>query len=193
MSHLAIAMIAESLLAYRLPFQSYLGSADRELTHKSFLPLRMDFGRVTLGGCPPRVPTDPYVLALEHTVPQVEVATDGRSNGPREPWQEDSDPLTRRNATKGKSVFCCGGKAISARYAEPIHETIAEPGCSPSGRSSHSGPGVSGSASVAAHRQNRVGAGDTRLTPPGRLAGIGLRLSCVSPPTSRDVSDPSNG
>jgi hypothetical protein len=28
--------------------------------------------RVTLGGCPPRVPTDPYVHTLEHTVPQVE-------------------------------------------------------------------------------------------------------------------------
>jgi hypothetical protein len=28
--------------------------------------------RVTLGGYPPRVPTDPYVHALEHTVPQVE-------------------------------------------------------------------------------------------------------------------------
>ena len=28
--------------------------------------------RVTLGGYPPRVPTDPYVHALEHTVPQME-------------------------------------------------------------------------------------------------------------------------
>ena len=28
--------------------------------------------RVTLGGYPPRVPTGPYVHALEHTVPQVE-------------------------------------------------------------------------------------------------------------------------
>src|SRR5271166_1413751 len=27
-------------------------------------------GRVALGGCPPRAPTDPYVLTLEHTVPQ---------------------------------------------------------------------------------------------------------------------------
>ena len=27
-------------------------------------------GRVALGGCPPRAPTDPYVLALEHTVPR---------------------------------------------------------------------------------------------------------------------------
>src|SRR5271157_2666404 len=28
-------------------------------------------GRVALGGCPPRAPTDPYVDALDHTVPQV--------------------------------------------------------------------------------------------------------------------------
>jgi hypothetical protein len=27
--------------------------------------------RVALGGYPPRAPTDPYVLALEHTVPQI--------------------------------------------------------------------------------------------------------------------------
>ena len=27
--------------------------------------------RVALGGCPPRAPTDPYVLALEHTVPRI--------------------------------------------------------------------------------------------------------------------------
>ena len=27
-------------------------------------------GRVTQGGCPPRVPTDPYVHTLVHTVPQ---------------------------------------------------------------------------------------------------------------------------
>ena len=27
-------------------------------------------GRVALGSCPPRAPTDPYVLALEHTVPR---------------------------------------------------------------------------------------------------------------------------
>ena len=56
-------------------------------------------GRVTLGGFPPRVPTDPYVLALEHTVPQIEVATDGRSNGPREPAPEDSAPPRGRNVT----------------------------------------------------------------------------------------------
>jgi hypothetical protein len=28
-------------------------------------------GRVALGGCPPRAPTDPYVDTLDHTVPQV--------------------------------------------------------------------------------------------------------------------------
>src|SRR5258707_157694 len=28
-------------------------------------------GRVASGGCPPEAPTDPYVLALEHTVPQI--------------------------------------------------------------------------------------------------------------------------
>ena len=28
-------------------------------------------GRVAPGGCPPEAPTDPYVLALEHTVPQI--------------------------------------------------------------------------------------------------------------------------
>ena len=27
-------------------------------------------GRVAPGGCPPRAPTDPYMLTLEHTVPQ---------------------------------------------------------------------------------------------------------------------------
>ncbi len=27
--------------------------------------------RVALGDCPPRAPTDPYVPALEHTVPQI--------------------------------------------------------------------------------------------------------------------------
>jgi len=29
------------------------------------------FGRVALGGYPPRAPTDPYVDTLDHTVPQV--------------------------------------------------------------------------------------------------------------------------
>jgi hypothetical protein len=28
-------------------------------------------GRVALGGCPPRAPTDPYVVTLDHTVPRV--------------------------------------------------------------------------------------------------------------------------
>jgi hypothetical protein len=30
-----------------------------------------EVGRVGLGGCTPRAPTDPYVLALEHTLPLI--------------------------------------------------------------------------------------------------------------------------
>jgi hypothetical protein len=31
-------------------------------------------GRVALGGCPPRAPTDPYMHTLEHTAPRVMVS-----------------------------------------------------------------------------------------------------------------------
>ena len=41
------------------------------IAHCSFLT---PICRVALGGCPPRAPTDPYVHALEHTVPQVMVS-----------------------------------------------------------------------------------------------------------------------
>ena len=68
---------------------------------------------------------------IKHTVPRIEVATDGRSNGPREPAPEDSAPPRGRNVTMGKSVFGCGGKAIAARYAEPNYETMPGTGYYP--------------------------------------------------------------
>src|SRR5690242_14617147 len=37
----------------------------RQLSHRDGI------GRVAPGGCPPGAPTDPYVLALEHTVPRI--------------------------------------------------------------------------------------------------------------------------
>jgi hypothetical protein len=37
------------------------------------LPAEAERVRVAQGGCPPRAPTDPYVRALTHTVPQIMV------------------------------------------------------------------------------------------------------------------------
>ena len=46
--------------------------------------------RVALGGCPPRAPTDPYVLALEHTVPRIMGSLrDCRPSGQSEPGEAD--------------------------------------------------------------------------------------------------------
>jgi hypothetical protein len=39
--------------------------------YDSGLVVNRSCGRVALGGCPPRAPTDPYVDTLDHTVPQV--------------------------------------------------------------------------------------------------------------------------
>jgi len=52
-------------------------------------------GRVALGGCPPRAPTDPYVHALTHTVPQIRASLhDSTSIGPLEPEPADNVPAT---------------------------------------------------------------------------------------------------
>src|SRR4026207_928476 len=40
-------------------------------------------GRVAPGGCPPGAPTDPYVLALEHTAPQIIHSRQGTPRGCR--------------------------------------------------------------------------------------------------------------
>ena len=47
----------------------------------------MSDGGVALGGCPPRAPTDPYVDALDHTVPQdMDSLLDVRVDDPRS-WE----------------------------------------------------------------------------------------------------------
>jgi hypothetical protein len=51
--------------------------ANMDELHVSFVGANVPYypiyapGRVALGGCPPRAPTDPYLHTLEHTVPQV--------------------------------------------------------------------------------------------------------------------------
>ena len=47
--------------------------------------------RVALGGCPPRAPTDPYGLALEHTVPRIMgLLRERKPSGQSEPVEADS-------------------------------------------------------------------------------------------------------
>ena len=50
--------------------------------------------RVASGGCPPEAPTDPYVLALEHTVPRIMVSLCGRTpSGPLAPPEAGIAPV----------------------------------------------------------------------------------------------------
>jgi len=67
--------------------------------------------QVALGDRSPRAPTDPYVPALEHTVPQIMV-----SLRELEVWNElrvreeaGSDGAMRRISASASSGCCCGG------------------------------------------------------------------------------------
>jgi hypothetical protein len=58
-------------------------------------------GQVTQGGCPPRVPTDPYVHTLAHTVPQVPDSLDKCPPG----LLSVNVSLTRYRSTTPSSCF----------------------------------------------------------------------------------------
>ena len=54
--------------------------------------------RVTPGSYPPRVPTDPYVRTLAHTVPQIMVSRHGdRPSGSREGRAKETEPAAARS------------------------------------------------------------------------------------------------
>jgi hypothetical protein len=66
--------------------------AEVRTARRSDTPQLITADRVALGRCRLRAPTDPYVLALEHTVPQIRVSLHAdRASGPcgREPVGND--------------------------------------------------------------------------------------------------------
>jgi hypothetical protein len=67
--------------------------------------------QVALGDFSPRAPTDPYVPALEHTVPQVMVSLREVEawNELRVREQAGSDGAMRRISPSASSGRCCGG------------------------------------------------------------------------------------
>ncbi len=83
--------------------------------------------RVALGRCRPRAPTDPYVLALEHTVPQIMVSLRVRrlnERCAREPAGiAGGDAGTRSMSSNARG---CGDQATSAIDVR-IHGGMGEP------------------------------------------------------------------
>src|SRR4051794_22510269 len=81
-------------------------------------------GRVAPGGCPPGAPTDPYVLALEHTVPQIIHSRRGTPGGAA-PLSAGLS-LTRGPEVDASDVCPTGGRMI--RRPASLH---AVPRCVP--------------------------------------------------------------
>ena len=93
----------------------------------SFAPSRR---RVALGGYPPRAPTDPYVDALDHTVPQVTPSLRQRHNAAANPsiairWRF-GNTLREFDASKGVSRRWCGYSV--PRFPSPGSSWVEFPG-----------------------------------------------------------------
>lgn len=103
---------------------------DRKVTFRVRAPKATE-DRVALGRCRPRAPTDPYVLALEHTVLQIMASLRVCKRNERcirEP--ADNAGAHGGNEPSSSNASDCGGKATSANDAQlPREISITHPNC----------------------------------------------------------------
>src|SRR5262245_13943028 len=107
--------------------------------------------RVASGRYRPEAPTDPYVLALEHTVPQLTGSLHVCKPNVRCARQPAGSAGAGDGNGPSSSTACgCGGRATSASGAEPPRGTWRGPPSCPSHRSTRSDRVAFRSASAAA-------------------------------------------
>ena len=95
--------------------------------------------RVAPGRCRPRAPTDPYVLALEHTVLQIRGSLhDDRATGPCKREAMGSSGRCHRISPRLSNEFGPGDSAIWTIVARLRGETVSGILSYPSLRSTHS-------------------------------------------------------
>src|SRR5262249_8236023 len=87
--------------------------------------------RVASGRCRPEAPTDPYVLAFEHTVPQIrDSLRTCKPNARSARRPADNAGAGGGDGPSSSTARGCGGNATSASDAEPPRGTsTAPPSC----------------------------------------------------------------
>src|SRR5262249_19885212 len=99
-----------------------------ETPHAVWLALLRSPDRVALGRCRPRAPTDPYVLALEHTVLQITGSLHVcKPNARCARRPAGNAGAGGGNGPSSSSACGCGDRAISANAAEPPRGTAIRP------------------------------------------------------------------
>src|SRR5262245_18816450 len=126
--------------------------------------------RVALGRCRPRAPTDPYVLALEHTVLQITGSLHGcKPNARCARRPVGNAGAGGGNGPSSSSACGCGDRATSANAAETPSGTAIRPQHCTLTRHTLSDRLVFHSASVAAQESKCGGYPDTTSPCSARL------------------------